>query len=288
MTEEIWKNVQVYRKGILLKFDDYQVEYYTQRVKSFKRYKEGRILKPQLDRVGYPDLSLRYNQKDVNLNLHKIVADTFIPNPENLPEVNHKNGIKTDCRVENLERCTHSQNIQHAYDVLGIKSTKGEINGQAKLTEAKVKKICRLLDAGKLTHQQIGDIYGVTGSAISCIQYGKSWSHLTKRVHTKKLNGRSNLSEAEVIEIYNLTWFSGLKLKEIGKKYGLSVGSVASIKLGYSWTSVTGHIRNHPAINHGTTESLKSKFPSLFNSQEVEPLQPLNVDITDLDYWLGV
>jgi hypothetical protein len=106
MTNEIWKKVQVYKNGKLIKFDDYEVEYHTQQVKSFKRYKEGRILKLQLDRLGYPVLTLRYNQKDVHLTLHKIVAYTFIPNPENLREINHKNGIKTDCRVENLEFCT--------------------------------------------------------------------------------------------------------------------------------------------------------------------------------------
>ncbi|MGH2622040.1 MAG: NUMOD4 domain-containing protein [Sphingobacterium sp.] len=62
----------------------------------------------------------RMGRKDSN-TIHRLVATTFIPNPENKPCVNHKNGIKDDNRVDNLEWCTYSENNQHAYNT-GLKT----------------------------------------------------------------------------------------------------------------------------------------------------------------------
>ena len=67
------------------------------------------------DKNGYKRVSLYKNQKMYNKQIHRLVAESFIPNPNNLPQVNHINGNKSDNRVENLEWVTSSQNIIHAY-----------------------------------------------------------------------------------------------------------------------------------------------------------------------------
>jgi len=76
----------------------------------------GKILKPKVDKDGYERLNLRR----LGMNaVHRIVALTFIPNPQAKPQVNHINGQRADNRVENLEWCTNSENHLHAHHVLG-------------------------------------------------------------------------------------------------------------------------------------------------------------------------
>ena len=63
---------------------------------------------------GYPEVNLRYNEQNVYISIHRLVAEAFLPNPDDLPQVNHKDGNKENNCVDNLEWCTCAENIQHA------------------------------------------------------------------------------------------------------------------------------------------------------------------------------
>ena len=93
-------------------------------------------LKQKIDRYGYPVVCLRERPKKrmVYPTVHRLVATAFLPSPDNKPQVNHKNGIKTDNRVENLEWSTNAENIQHAFDT-GLISKKNVSAGQKRRYE---------------------------------------------------------------------------------------------------------------------------------------------------------
>ncbi len=77
-------------------------------------YKE-KLLTKNTDNFGYSRVNLWKNSSCKMIKVHKLVADAFIAVSEKLTDINHVNGIKTDNRLINLERCTRSENIQHAY-----------------------------------------------------------------------------------------------------------------------------------------------------------------------------
>lgn len=78
-----------------------------------------KILKTDTVNNGYLRITVSLNGKTKRFMVHRLVAIVFIPNTENLPHVNHKNGVKTDNYVSNLEWCTPSENEKHSYRFLG-------------------------------------------------------------------------------------------------------------------------------------------------------------------------
>lgn len=75
-----------------------------------------KILGTKINRLGYKEVALSKNGKTKTFLLHRLIALHFVENPNNYPCVNHKNGIKCDNRIENLEWCTRSYNTKHAYE----------------------------------------------------------------------------------------------------------------------------------------------------------------------------
>lgn len=108
----------------------------------------------------------------------RLVAEAFILNPENKPQVNHINGIKTDDRVENLEWSTQSENIRHAYKTGLAHGPKGEKQGSSKLNEKQVRVIKHCLKLG-MKNREIAKYFPCTWFNIKAIQLGKSWGHIT-------------------------------------------------------------------------------------------------------------
>ena len=97
---EIWKKIEGY--------ENYSVSTYGR----VRNDKTGNILKNLTNGV-YPQVGLYKNKIGYKFLVHRLVAEAFIPNPDNLPCVNHKNEIKSDNNVENLEWCTYLYNNKY-------------------------------------------------------------------------------------------------------------------------------------------------------------------------------
>ena len=145
----------------------------------------GKILRPRLKPNGYLQYGLTRDGKTRTFKSSRLIAKTFLPNPENKLTVNHKNGIKNDDRLENLEWATISENTQHAVDTGLLKPKMGEDVRGAKITNEQALQISHLLDKG-VDYRIIAQAFGVHKMCIQDIKHGRTWTWLTKRPCTTK------------------------------------------------------------------------------------------------------
>ncbi len=165
--------------------DDYQVSSFG-RVRSLDRliiyangkriHRKGVVLAFGKHTGGYVQVSLGASCQ--NNYVHRLVCTAFIDNPENKGDVNHKNGIKDDNRVENLEWMTRSENIIHGYKTGLIdpmaKGKKGDKNSNAKLTESEV----LFIRAASESKKSLSKMYDVSVSTIGRVLDRISWAHI--------------------------------------------------------------------------------------------------------------
>lgn len=149
------------------------------RVKSF--YKYEKFLKPRLSSTGYLAVTITRNKKAETTNVHRLVAEAFIPNSENKSQVNHKNGIKTDNNLANLEWVTRSQNGLHSFDI-GTNKYRGQNAKFAKHSESKVLDMLKFKNSG-IQQKEIAKMFDVSDSYISSLYHGRTWRHLTQKTN---------------------------------------------------------------------------------------------------------
>ncbi len=180
---EIWKDVVGFGGY-------YQVSNFG-RVKSLERevWNKGknryntracRILKQGIHRDGYLKVTLQFDKKSFYCQSHRLVAQSFHPNPNNLPQVNHKDGIKKNNSDWNLEWVTAKQNTNHAIDLGIAPSQVGERNTKSKLTLNQVIDIKKefVNNCDRKLAKELAIKYGVGYTAIRKIATGINWRHV--------------------------------------------------------------------------------------------------------------
>jgi hypothetical protein len=143
---------------------------------SYRSVKE-KILKPFPNKARGNYLYINLNMYGViqQYRLHILVAKHFIPNPSNLPEINHIDGIKEHNYVSNLEWCTQLHNMQHSFKIGTHKIRKGNSSPNHKLTSEQIIKIREELSLGK-TGRHLAFKYNVSEGMISLVKHNKNWN----------------------------------------------------------------------------------------------------------------
>lgn len=172
--EEIWKDIEGY-EGL------YQVSNLG-RVKSLERYKENhtklqkireKIKRLRIHTAGYLVADLYKENESKTFFVHRLVAQAFISNENNLPQVNHIDGNKENNRVENLEWCTNQENQKHAYKI-GLHKTRNMEKSILAMTKVTSKKV-KCLETGIIYNSiaEAGRYYNISSNLISKVCKGK-------------------------------------------------------------------------------------------------------------------
>ena len=139
--------------------------------------KNGVELKQRLNEDGYPQVTLGNKKvRRTAIRVHQIICKLFVENPNNKPEVNHIDGIKTNNHYTNLEWNTRNEQMAHAYR-LGLKSNHGEHNPKSKLSEPDVLEIRRLYSEGWKIYE-IRNKFGRGWSTIYNIVIRNTWNKI--------------------------------------------------------------------------------------------------------------
>lgn len=159
---ELWKDIKGFE-------DNYEVSSSgkIRRKDRLTTYKNGKIvnykskiLKLIIGEDGYYKVNLYKNDKMSTFRVNRLVAQAFISNPLNLPQVNHEDGNKLNNNDWNLKWCDEYYNLNHSYET-GLK--------KIKLTKENVNEIKTLYKEGNLTQKEIGIIYNVNKEHINNI-----------------------------------------------------------------------------------------------------------------------
>lgn len=154
------------------------------------------MLKPDISAQGYSRVTLSKNKKPVHKLVHRLVAEAFIENPNNYPQVNHVDGDKTNNNVENLEWCSASYNVRHSIDT-GLR--KG-------LTSLQQKEIREAYKNGVLA-KDLAEQYGVSVHRIGNFTNGirrKPLIPIEVKKEIKKDYETGNYSYTDLVKKYNV------------------------------------------------------------------------------------
>jgi len=138
-----------------------------------------KILRTEIDRDGYHHVIIYINGKPHRKSVHRLVAEAFIPNVYDKPEVNHIDGDKSNNSADNLEWVTTKENIKHAWDNNLSTAKKGGEHPEAVYSEKQIRQVCKMLEKNKKTMFEISDKTGVSYTVVKQIRNHIIWKSIS-------------------------------------------------------------------------------------------------------------
>lgn len=207
-----------------------------------RRSHPDHVLKPQT----YVHVTLVVRGKTVRKAVHRLVAEAFLgaPPSDSQADVNHKDGVHSNNRADNLEWVDARENQLHAIK-LGLYGGRGEVHGRAKLTEEDVHEIRRRYTGVYGDQTKLAREFGVSQALVAKIVRGDLWTHLSDcpevaPVIAKGHEHGAKLTEDQVREIRSR--YSGKYGEQtaLAREYGVPVSVVRHVVWGKSWKQLTG------------------------------------------------
>lgn len=186
---------------------------------------------------GYHAIELVYDGTRHFHKVHRLVATMFVPNPDNLDTVNHKDFNRLNNIHTNLEWMTLPDNVKDAWEKGRMQT--GSDRSSAKLDEDAVEQIKLLFVENTLDNQQIGDIFEVSRATIAQIRRLGAWTHvrpdLQFSLESPKGPGGTKKLCGEDIPIIRRMYAEGHTLRKIGKVFSVNYGTINGIISGRNW-----------------------------------------------------
>jgi len=231
--KEKWIKIKNYPKYMISNLGRVWSEYTKKYIKPHLRSKDkGK---------AYLKVSLYNIDGTKTFSMHRLLAETFIPNPDNKCCINHKDGNKTNNHLANLEWVTYSENTQHASDTKLMLRGTDRLN--SKLTNDKVIEIANLLQTSDLSFNSIGRIYGVDSGVIRDIHRRHSWQHMTKGFIFADRESKIKLTEADVKQIANTFLTTSKNNSLIAEDYGVTGDQIGKIRRRVAHINVLKNIK---------------------------------------------
>lgn len=230
-SNDYWKQI-VYR-GV-------ETEYYVSRDGDVWNVRlKSLVSKFKCSSGNYMAVHIFINGVDYKCMIHRLVASAFIPNPENKPQVNHKDTNTFNNRVTNLEWVTALENIQYMIK-MGNQSI-GVNHKNAKWSEDQIRAVCEMLQNDELPLSDITRQTGVSMKTIQNIRHGKGWKHISRDYHisyNKRVGGPKFDEVSKLIYLLIVNGKQNNEIRDEVRKSGLAESVTAK-----SLTDRIYHIR---------------------------------------------